>query len=73
MTSYKPDEMTADEKIIKLKELEEIIERERDWVDIKPYSHNIITLTLQMIDTLEIEGSRGNDMIEKYDLESLGW
>jgi hypothetical protein len=65
--------MTIDEKITILKQQEEKIVRERFWVDIKPYSHTIITLDLQAIDDLQIEGSRGEDIIIKYDLTSLGW
>jgi hypothetical protein len=60
-------------KMKKLQEYEKKIENERDFVDIKPYSHNIISLTLRMIDDLEIEGCRGLDIIKKYELESLGW
>ena len=60
-------------KMIKLQEYEKKIENERDFVDIKPYSHNIISLTLRMIDDLEIEGCSGLDIIKKYELESLGW
>ena len=37
-------------------------------MDIKPYSHNI-TLNLGMIDELNIEASRGKDIIKKYGLK----
>ena len=57
----------------KLRKYEKTIEYERQFVDIKPYSHNIITLNLGMIDELNIEGSRGKDIIRKYGLERFGW
>ena len=65
--------MTLDEKMTKLKEYEQRIKTERKWVDIKPYSHNIITLSLKAIHDLEIEGVSANDVISKYKLEILGW
>ena len=60
-------------KRIQLKDLESKIKKERKWVDIKPYSHNIISLYLHAIDELEIEGVSGNDIIRKYNLTELGW
>lgn len=60
-------------KMEKLQEYETRILTEREYVDIKPYSHNIISLNLQMIDNLEIEGISGLDIIKKYKLDSLGW
>tara|TARA_R110000803_G_scaffold131122_1_gene198397 strand:- start:1298 stop:1495 length:198 start_codon:yes stop_codon:yes gene_type:complete len=65
--------MTHGDILKKLQEYEKRIEYERDFVDIKPYSHNIISLNLQMIDDLEIVGCTASDIIKKYDLESLGW
>ena len=60
-------------KKIQLKEFESKIEEERKWVDIKPLSHNIISLYLHAIDELKIEGVSGNDIIRKYNLTELGW
>tara|TARA_B110000285_G_C14967779_1_gene534972 strand:+ start:84 stop:296 length:213 start_codon:yes stop_codon:yes gene_type:complete len=60
-------------KMEKLQEYETRIRNERRFVDIKPYSHNIITLNLTMIEDLEIEGISGLDIIKKYNLDSLGW
>ena len=65
--------MTLDEKMTKLEEYEQRIKTERKWVDIKPYSHNIITLTLKAIHDLEIKGVSANDVISKYKLEIFGW
>ena len=63
--------MTCD--MDKLRQYEKTIKHERKFVDIKPYSHNIISMTLEMIDELKLEGISGKDIIKKYDLESLGW
>ena len=60
-------------KMEKLQEYETRILTERKYVDIKPYSHNIISLNLQMIDDLKIEGISGEDIIKKYKLDILGW
>ena len=60
-------------KMEKLQEYETRIRNERRFVDIKPYSHNIITLNLTMIEDMEIEGISGLDIIKKYNLDSLGW
>ena len=62
-----------DLKRIQLKDLESKIEKERKWVDKRPYSHNIISLYLNAIDELVIDGVTGNDIIRKYNLTELGW
>ena len=61
------------EAIKLLKEYEYIIESERPNVGVRKYSHNIITLHLNMIDKLNITGSKANDIIIKYKLYKLGW
>lgn len=48
------------------------IDKEVDYVDIKPYSHNIIGLALQS--AAEKFGHEvANDIIEEFELEDLGW
>lgn len=55
-----------------LKGMIETIEDEVDYVDVKPYSHNIIGLTLRGI--AEKYGNAVADaMIEEYRLDELGW
>ena len=48
------------------------IEEEMEWVDIKPYSHNIISIKLRMID--EFYGDKEvNKVIRHLNLTSIGW
>ena len=55
-----------------LEEMKNKLEREAPNVDIKPYSHNIITLTLNMIkDNYGVE--EANRAIREFDLDELGW
>jgi hypothetical protein len=55
-----------------LEELRANIQREVPYVDIKPYSHNIIGSVLrQIVDEFgEVEA---NNAIDYFGLESLGW
>lgn len=57
------------------KTLDEIrikIEAEVDYVDIKPYSHNIISMLLGM--AAESYGNKAaNDLIDEFDLAERGW
>jgi len=55
-----------------LDSLREKIGEEADYVDIKPYSHNIIGLVLRQIDR-DYGKSEANKAIEDYGLEDLGW
>ena len=55
-----------------LEQWKEIIEREAPFVNIKPYSHNIIGLALSAI-AKNYGNSAANDLIDEFDLESLGW
>lgn len=55
-----------------LKELRKQIFNERKWVDIKPYSHNIISLCLQMISN-KYGKDEANKTIKDFDLNELGW
>ncbi len=55
-----------------LKEWEDSILREMPWVDIKSYSHNLISLVLNAVS----QGwgkKKANSMIDKFGLEQLGW
>ena len=55
-----------------LKQLRKSVEKESEFVDEKPYSHNIISLLLREIDS-KFGKKAANETIEMYDLESLGW
>ena len=45
---------------------------EREWVDIKPYSHNIISLTLRVVAS-KYGQEEANKLIDECELEILGW
>jgi len=55
-----------------LKELRKQILNERDWVDIKPYSHNIISICLQILSE-DYGQDEANKVIRDFDLTELGW
>ena len=55
-----------------LSELRRVIKKERDYVGLKPYSHNIISLTLMQI-SKEYGYDQANKCIDDFDLEELGW
>jgi len=55
-----------------LKELKEIIEREKDFIGIKPYSHNIISLVLLQI-SQEYSRKEANNCIDEFELARHGW
>jgi hypothetical protein len=48
------------------------IKREAPYVDVKPYSHNIISLVLSAI-AKEYGQAEANRAIEDFGLEELGW
>lgn len=48
------------------------IEEEIPWVDIKPYSDNLISLNLRIIEE-EVGLEEVNKVIIKYGLDRLGW
>ncbi len=55
-----------------LDEWKETIEEEVPFVDVKPYSHNIINIALMAI----VKGwgkEEANNVIDDYNLEGLGW
>lgn len=55
-----------------LKEWREDIHREVNFVDIKIYSHNIISIALRAI-AKNFGASEANKAIEDFGLETLGW
>ena len=55
-----------------LKRWREKIEEQVPWVDIKPYSHNIIGISLGAIDK-NYGRTEANKAIEDFGLEVLGW
>lgn len=55
-----------------LQELKEIIEREKDFIGIKPYSHNIISLVLLQI-SKEYSRKEANKCIDEFELGRHGW
>jgi len=55
-----------------LAELRDTIETEKNFVDVKPYSHNIISLTLNMIDS-NYGREEAVKAMKDFSLEDLGW
>ena len=55
-----------------LKQCERTIADEVPYVDLKPYSHNIISLTLRHIGQTWGK-EEANKIIDKYKLTRLGW
>ena len=55
-----------------LQELRDQISKEKKYVGIKPYSHNIVTLCLQQIDR-EFGTKEANKTIKYFGLIRLGW
>lgn len=49
-----------------------IIDKEVDYVDVKEYSHNIISCALLEISEKFGRGAT-NDVIVEFELENLGW
>ena len=45
---------------------------ERNFVDIKPYSHNIISLRLKIVSD-KLGQAEANKLIKMCNLEELGW
>ncbi len=61
-----------DKRCEAIEKCRQTIEREIDYVDIKPYSHNIIGLSLSALAS-ETDNETANAMIDEFDLETLGW
>lgn len=63
------------DKVLGIKDIKKYvrrISREIPYVNIKPYSHNIISLCLQAI-SQEFGKDKANEIIRKYGLKKLGW
>ena len=56
-----------------LEELKQVIENEIPFIDIKPYSHNIISITLKIINDDYGEQEAINIIADNYDLQQKGW
>ena len=48
------------------------ISREVDYVDVKPFSHNIISLNLQHVGE-KVGKDAANSLIDEFGLEEMGW
>ena len=59
------------EKKKTLKELKDIIAREKDFIGVKPYSHNIISLVLLQI-SKGYSREEANNCIDEFELEKHG-
>jgi len=55
-----------------LEQYQNTIKRERRFVDLKPYSHKIISLTLRII-AEKFGKDKANKTIRLCNLKSLGW
>jgi len=55
-----------------LEEAKEKIKKEIEFVDIKPYSHNIIGLVLMSVND-DYGREQANELIDEFKLEKLGW
>ena len=56
-----------------LEELRQVIENEIPFIDIKPYSHNIISITLRIINDEYGEQEAVNIIADNYELQEKGW
>lgn len=64
--------MTEKKKTKTLKELRDQIREEVPYVDVKPYSHNIVGILLWEISAQYGDGY-ANKAIRDFGLEKLGW
>ena len=53
-------------------ELKETIDNEIEYVDVKPYSHNIISITLRQIDD-KFGKKKVREVFDYFNLHELGW
>lgn len=65
------DKITMD-KIARLYQLKGMIEKEIPFVDIKPFSHNIISMELRMVKA-EFGKVVANNMVIQLGLDKMGW
>lgn len=63
-------DMMDEDKVVRLEELKTRIENV--VVDIKPYSHNIISLNLRII-AEEFRQDIANTILLDYGLDKMGW
>jgi len=56
----------------RLSDLQDKILEQREYVDVKPYSHNIIGINLRII-AKEFGYKEANKTIEELELDALGW
>lgn len=64
--------LTKKQKQIKINDLQVSIEDEMEFVDARPYSHNLISIRLSMISKLG-GVKEANRVIGELGLEELGW
>lgn len=60
--------VTTEQKQILLK-----IAKEVDWIDIKPYSHNIVSLQLRSLNEKGFDDKMMDDVIKMFHLHRKGW
>ena len=63
---YEPKKLTAEDYIKKIR-------NEMPYVDVKPYSHNIITICLNALAELGWNDEQIDQLIQDEGLNSLGW
>ena len=66
------DEKLTEKQTKRLAELHKSIKNEIRHVDMKEYSHNIISWTLCII-SQEFGYNKANEAIDKFNLKRLGW
>jgi hypothetical protein len=55
-----------------MEEAREKLQANVGYVDVKPFSHNIISIVLRRV--AEVHGhDAANELIDEFDLEDLGW
>jgi len=62
----------ADEDTITIEEAREKIAAQVDYIDIKPYSHNIISIVLTRVSNVHSK-EEANKLIDEFSLEDYGW
>ena len=55
-----------------IEEARKKIGNEVEWINIRPYSHNIIGMVLSSV-CGEHGKEKANDLIDEFKLEKLGW
>jgi len=57
---------------VELKKARKVIKKEKPYIDIKPYSHNIISLILQHV-SKTCGNKYANQLIDEFYLTHYGW